>query len=328
MSGEAFSKLITSVNPKVMNSSSRNGIKIDRIVIHHNATTNKTVAMNTWVQGAPANTSAHYEVTPTEIIGCVGEQYAAWHAGGTGGYDQPKISNPNQRSIGIENVNSTGAPSWKIAEGTYKNLAKLVKDICNRYGIPCDRKHVLGHREVTATACPGGIDVDRVVRMANGSDTSAPSKPRPKVKNVNAFYALHEKGGSWLPEVKNFHHSGDNGYAGFPNHKHDMLYAKVERGLLKYRVHTIEDGWLPWVKKGDKKDTVNGVAGIKGHTIDGAQFEYWPPKGEAMQQAYYRSQTTLRTGWLPSVKDTHDYAGIYGEPMDRLQLNIDNYDAY
>lgn len=176
MAGEKFSKLITSVNPKIMNSSSRNGIKIDRIVIHHNASTNKNVAMNTWVAGGPANTSAHYEVTPTEIIGCVGEQYAAWHCGGTGGYDVPKMANPNQRSIGIENLNSTGAPHWNIADGTYENLAKLVADICKRYGIPLDRKHVLGHNEVTATACPGGIDVDKVVKMAKGQIATKPKK--------------------------------------------------------------------------------------------------------------------------------------------------------
>lgn len=176
MAGEKFSKLITSINPKVMNSSSRNGVKIDRIVIHHNASTNKNVAMNTWVQGGPANTSAHYEVTPTEIIGCVGEQYAAWHCGGTGGSDIPKMANPNQRSIGIENLNSTGAPKWEIDPRTMKNLAKLVADICKRYNIPLDRKHVLGHNEVTATACPGGINVDAVVHMAKNLPLGKPAK--------------------------------------------------------------------------------------------------------------------------------------------------------
>lgn len=180
MAGEVFSKLITSVNPKIMNSGSRGGCKIDRIILHHNATTNKDVAMNTWLVGGAAGTSAHYEITPTEIIGCVGEQYAAWHAGGTGPADPPRISNPNQRSIGIENVNSTGAPSWSLDSRTVINCAKLVADICKRYGIPCDRQHVLGHNEVTATACPGGMNVDEVVRQAqvilNGS-APAPSKP-------------------------------------------------------------------------------------------------------------------------------------------------------
>lgn len=174
---EVYSKLTTSIDPRPMNYSSRNGIKIDRIVIHHNSTTNKNVALATWLQSGAAQTSAHYEVTPTEIIGCVSESDAAWHCGGTGGYDVPKMANPNQRSIGIENLNSTGAPSWQIDPRTKANLAKLVKDICNRYGIPCDRAHVLGHNEVTATACPGGINVDEVVRLANGGSASTPTQP-------------------------------------------------------------------------------------------------------------------------------------------------------
>ncbi|MEQ7201098.1 peptidoglycan recognition protein family protein [Enterococcus avium] len=204
MAGEVFSSLITSVNPKVMNSGSRGGCKIDRIILHHNATTNKDVAMNTWLVGGAAGTSAHYEITPTEIIGCVGEQYAAWHAGGTGPADPPRISNPNQRSIGIENVNSTGAPSWSLDSRTIINCAKLVADICKRYGIPCDRQHVLGHNEVTATACPGGMNVDEVVRQAqvilNGSapapskpSTSAPTKTK-KTKEGNVMLLFKENG--------------------------------------------------------------------------------------------------------------------------------------
>ncbi|WP_282801111.1 N-acetylmuramoyl-L-alanine amidase [Secundilactobacillus kimchicus] len=184
MAGEVYSKLITSKNPKVMNASSRCGWGIDRIIIHHNATTNKNTAMNTWVKGAPANTSAHYEVTPTEIIGCVGEQYAAWHAGGTGGSDVPRIACPNQRSIGIENLNSTGAPHWKVDPQTVANTARLVADICKRYHIPLDRKHVLGHNEVTSTACPGGLDVDEVVRLAKKGGTGVAKPEYYKTKGL------------------------------------------------------------------------------------------------------------------------------------------------
>lgn len=167
-----FSGLITSENQNPMYGGSRNGVGIDRIVIHHNATINKNVAMSTWYTSSGNWTSAHYEVTPTEIIGCVEESYAAYHCGGTGGSDVPKMTNPNERSIGIENLNSTGAPSWLVDHRTVANTAKLVRDICNYYGIPCDRRHVLAHNEVTATACPGGLDVDEVVRLANGGKPS------------------------------------------------------------------------------------------------------------------------------------------------------------
>lgn len=214
MAGEVFSKLITSVNPKIMNASSRNGIKIDRIIIHHNATTNKDVAMDTWVKGGPAGTSAHYECTPDEIIGCVGEQYAAWHAGGTGGSDIPKISNPNQRSIGIENVNSSGAPNWSVDPRTIRNCAKLVADICKRYNIPLDRKHVLGHNEVTATACPGGINVDEVVRLAkeyakgasdsNVAQKQKPSKPTTKTHDQIIAESKPKKVGRYVGKLEVF----------------------------------------------------------------------------------------------------------------------------
>ena len=135
--------------------------------------------MNTWLVGGGAGTSAHYEITPTEIIGCVGEQYAAWHAGGTGPADPPRIANPNYRSIGIENVNSSGAPNWSLDPRTITNCARLVADICKRYNIPCDRQHVLGHNEVTSTACPGGMNVDEVVRQAKQFMSGSTPAPAP-----------------------------------------------------------------------------------------------------------------------------------------------------
>ena len=32
---------------------------------------------------------------------------------------------------------------------------ELLRDLCNGYDIPCDRKHILGHRELNSTDCPG-----------------------------------------------------------------------------------------------------------------------------------------------------------------------------
>ena len=195
---EVYSKLTTRVNPNLMNYSSRNGHKIDRIVIHHNGTTNKDAAMNTWLKSGSAHTSAHYEVTPTEIIGCISESDAAWHCGGTGGRDVPKMSYPNQRSIGIENVNLTGAPKWEVAHATVVNCAKLVADICKRYGIPCDRSHILGHREVTATDCPGGLNVDEVVSLAKGYlSGQTPSTPRKPATKPISTIAQEVIAGKW-----------------------------------------------------------------------------------------------------------------------------------
>lgn len=152
---------------------------------------------------------------------------------------------------------------------------------------------------------------------------------------VNVSYGLHLLGGNWLDEVTDFG-TGDNGFAGIPNCQHDLLYIKVDHGSVKYRVHTVQSGWLPWVTKGDRNDTVNGCAGNVGEVIDGVQIIFLTPAGEPYQQAYYRSQTTQRAGWLGVVCDdgtslpqyTDTYAGMFGEPLDRLQIGISSINPF
>lgn len=155
-----WSKLTTYVDQRPMNGSAQNDAgyprhKIDRVVIHHNSTTNYKVALNTWLKGGKM-TSAHYEITPTQIIGCVDETRSAWHAGN-------KLM--NQRSIGLEHVNSSGAPNWSVAEETLKLSAKLCADICKRYGIPIDSAHIVPHNSIVATDCPGGISMSHYIEL-------------------------------------------------------------------------------------------------------------------------------------------------------------------
>ena len=176
INGDIYSDLITSSDSRPMAAGSIPRQKIDRIVIHHNATTNKNVAINTWLAGGAAQTSAHYEVADNEIIGTVGENVSAWHSGN---YDM------NARSIGIEHKNATGAPTWTISEATYASSAKLIADICKRYGFYPDATHVIPHKQVHATACPGGINMSKLIKMAqkvyNGGKVSGgSSKPAPK----------------------------------------------------------------------------------------------------------------------------------------------------
>lgn len=175
---ETYSELTTSVDPRPMFNGGPRQRSIDTIVVHHNATTNKDVALNTWLVSSGNWTSAHYEITDNEIIGAVGENYVAYHAGGTGGSDVPKISDPNGRSIGLEHVNSSGDPNWEVSEATLRNSARLIADICKRYSLPIDRSTIKLHREITSTACPGGLDIDKLVqyaREAAGQPVSAPA---------------------------------------------------------------------------------------------------------------------------------------------------------
>jgi N-acetylmuramoyl-L-alanine amidase CwlA len=159
-------------NPKAMNSSTERS-KIDRIVLHHNATTNPEVAMDTWTVANGKNTSAHYEITDTQIIGCVPEDFTAWHSGDW---------NANLRSIGLEHLNSSGAPDWTVSDATMQMSAKLIADICKRYGLPIDATTIQPHKNFSATACPGGLDVSRLIKMAQevASGGQAPTPEQPK----------------------------------------------------------------------------------------------------------------------------------------------------
>ncbi|MBR2633945.1 MAG: N-acetylmuramoyl-L-alanine amidase [Clostridia bacterium] len=84
----------------------------------------------------------------------------------------------------------------------------------------------------------------------------------------DAFYRVHQKGGSWLPEVKN-----REDYAGILASPIDGLMLRFSEGQAVYRVHTVEDGWLPPVTGYEMRDSENGYAGILGHSIDGVLIE-------------------------------------------------------
>ncbi|ARW19865.1 N-acetylmuramoyl-L-alanine amidase [Pediococcus pentosaceus] len=277
------------------------------------------------------------------------EGYQAWGAGSWANANAP---------VQIELAQTYDNAEFHRDYVTYVNL---LRSSAIKYGIPTDvdssawrgvkshlwiTNHVWGdHTDPYGYLASHGITKAQFAHdvkygfSSSGNSVNPTPAPTPKLskpankKAVHVTYALHQKGKQWLNLVKDFG-SGSNGFAGVPNHVHDMLYIKVNRGSIKYRVHTIEDGWLPWVHKGDKNDTVNGVAGIKGHTIDGVQMYYTTPHGETYQQAYYRSQTTQRTGYLGTCADNgtvsgyDNFAGMLGEPLDRLQIHINNYSKY
>lgn len=168
-----------------------------------------------------------------------------------------------------------------------------------------------------------------VYRYTGATNSIPQPTSEQSVKKVNVTYGMRPIGMSFLPPVTNAG-SGDDGFAGLPTHSHDFLYVKVDHGAMKYRVKTNEDGWLPWVTKGDPNDLENGCAGIAGHAITGVQMVYLTPAGEPYQQAWYRTQDAMQLGWHGVVCDdgtsvqgyTDDYAGWGTFPVDRLQIVV------
>lgn len=153
------------------------------------------------------------------------------------------------------------------------------------------------------------------------------SFPKSTGESVNIHYALHNRGGGWNEVVTNFNDSNSEGFAGVPYGSHDMLIAWVDSGTLMYRVHTKESGWLDYVQTANYSDSVNGMAGLWGQTIDGVKMFYITTSGE-YKQVYYRAQDVAHANWHDEVCDDgstyggDDYAGIYGYALDRLQCYV------
>lgn len=134
---------------------------IQLVVIH---VTQETFADTISLFQNPAHAAAaHYVVRSSDgaIDQCVREHDIAWHAGN---WDY------NTRSIGIEHEGWVDQPSY-FTTALYHASAALTAEICNKYGIPKDRNHIIGHSQVPGTTHtdPGpNWDWVRYMRLVNG----------------------------------------------------------------------------------------------------------------------------------------------------------------
>jgi N-acetylmuramoyl-L-alanine amidase len=117
---------------------SRGKKQIRTIVIH--ATDGGSLLGNVWwLSGGHSHASAHYVVARDgSIVQLVHLSDIAWHAGNW---------RVNVHSVGIEHVGDTYDPSG-FTTAEYASSARLVAWLVRRYGIPVDRKHIIGHSQV------------------------------------------------------------------------------------------------------------------------------------------------------------------------------------
>ena len=143
-------------------SSGRSGAKVNKIVIHHMAGTNYDIVPSIWLT---REASAHYGIGKNgEIRAYVDENNTAWHAGNW---------NANISSIGIENCNSTGSPSWNVNQATIDACAKLVADIAKRHGLGklVVNQNLFPHSYFSSTSCPGVL-LDKLQYIADNKGYS------------------------------------------------------------------------------------------------------------------------------------------------------------
>jgi N-acetyl-anhydromuramyl-L-alanine amidase AmpD len=135
---------------------------VDRVVIHVTQTTYATTL--DIFQNPKKKVSAHYVVRSVDghVAQCVREADIAWHAGNW---------EYNTRSIGIEHEGWVDRPAY-FTDALYERSARLTASVCDRYAIPKDRAHIIGHHEVPGTdhTDPGpNWDWSRYLWLVNGA---------------------------------------------------------------------------------------------------------------------------------------------------------------
>ena len=130
------------------------------VVVH---VTQETYADTLGIFRNPAKrVSAHYVVRSSDghVAQCVRERDIAWHAGNW---------NYNTWSIGIEHEGWVDRPAY-FTHAMYVRSAALTASVCDRYGIPKDRAHIIAHSEVPGAthSDPGPLwDWVRYIRLVN-----------------------------------------------------------------------------------------------------------------------------------------------------------------
>jgi hypothetical protein len=115
-------------------------------VVIHTTQGSYSSAIN-WFQNPASRVSAHYVIRSSDgrVTQTVSEKNIAHHAGNW---------TYNTQSIGIEHEGYVSNPSW-YTDAMYRASAALTRSICQRYGIPMTRAHIIGHNEV-----PGATHTD------------------------------------------------------------------------------------------------------------------------------------------------------------------------
>lgn len=98
----------------------------------------------------------------------------------------------------------------------------------------------------------------------------------------NVYYKVYA-GGRWYSEVKNL-----DDYAGDAIHAIKGIAVKTDIGSVKYRVHTRNGHWYPYVTGYHVQDSRNGFAGDLVNDIDMVEIYYTTPAGYVTRKAKYR----------------------------------------
>ncbi|MFJ8787747.1 N-acetylmuramoyl-L-alanine amidase [Streptomyces sp. NPDC102462] len=115
-----------------------NGIRIDSIVIHDTESSYES-AINSFQ--TPGGGSAHYVIRSSDgaVTQMVPTKDLSFQAGNY---------STNMHSIGVEHEGYAAANGTWYTQAQYEASAELVRYLADRFGIPLDRQHIIGHDNV------------------------------------------------------------------------------------------------------------------------------------------------------------------------------------
>lgn len=318
-------------------------MKADYITIHNTANDASALSEVSYMISNPNTISYHFAVDDTGAVQGIPLERNTWNAGDGNGKG-------NRASISIEICYSkSGGERFMKAE---QNAACLTAALLKERGWGIDR--VKKHQDWSGKYCPHrtlNLGWQRFLNMVQAyltgeecpageenteSNAVTQRKPAPAEKPVrdssktlvNVEYAVMLEGGRILPPVTNL-----SDYAGLENHKIIGFMAKTDHGHLKYQVHVLGGGWLPYVDGYDWKDGNNGYAG-NGKVIDAIRMYYDTPSALIQAGGYrkvkYRVSPIGSTSYYAYQLDNEvqppsmdGYAGVFGKPIDKIQVMIE-----
>lgn len=200
---------------------------INKVVIH--TMQGSFAGTEAWFKNPASRVTTHYIIGSKNgnITQMVHESDIAWHAGNWG---------VNTTSIGIEHEGYMDDPETWYTDQMYESSARLVRSICERYDIPMDRKHIIGHDEVpdaTHTDPGKGWDWDKYMKLV------ATDVTKPITLDNASKHAVY--GSGWDTSSFEGNYKDDYAYAS-PAKQSDPLWFNASLPMAgKYKVEI----WYP-----------------------------------------------------------------------------------
>lgn len=222
------------------------------------------------------------------------------------------------------NKNAKGNASYgncvKIDHGNgYATLYAHLDTVAVSYGQVVKQGQVLGRMGSTGKAY--GAHLHFEIRKNNKPIDPTPylhaDLPAPIEAEPHATYKAYTT--KWWPEVTDCNQVNAGGYAGVQGKNVTALMARATRGIIQYRVHLLDKNvWLPWV------ENYEDYAGNKGQKIDAVQMRLIGADGYEVKYRVSPSGNKGWYGWCVGLSDkTGDgYAGVFGQPVDCVQVEI------